>query len=83
MEKYDNNQYYDALERKIWEFTRPEEPFPNPNAGDQDEDIVMTSQFESFICPISQLPIDSAKPYTSKVCGHTFSSVSCAFADDL
>ncbi|KAJ3028891.1 hypothetical protein HDV00_009920 [Rhizophlyctis rosea] len=74
---------YERFQRQIWEKRYPNTPFKEPKgkskanasaADDSDDDIVITSQSESYLDPLTQTLL--TQPVTSSDCGHSYSRAS-------
>ncbi|KAJ3092037.1 hypothetical protein HK102_011385 [Quaeritorhiza haematococci] len=69
--RYATHDKYREFNKQVWEAQHPGQKYA-PDAEEDDEDLVVMDQTQSFKCPITQAIMD--KPYTSKVCKHSFSS---------
>jgi len=53
-ERYSNNKVYRDFKLKLWQETHPNgETMPDFDQANDDEDIVLMTQTESYICPIT------------------------------
>ncbi|EGG13275.1 hypothetical protein DFA_11036 [Cavenderia fasciculata] len=68
------NREFKELKHQIWKVNH-DEPYQDQEGGDQngddEEDIVLSSQSVNIICPLTKKPFEH--PVKSSVCGHMFS----------
>jgi len=68
-----SNQHYRDFRSKIWQVKHSGEPMPEEEENnDEDEELVVSTQKESYKCPITMKDL-SSPVYSSKKCKHRYS----------
>lgn len=69
--KYHAHPQFIEFKQAVWEIHHPDEPMPGLGSEDEDDDLVVGRTKQSYICPITQLPLD--EPVMGRVCRHHYS----------
>ncbi|KAJ3568114.1 hypothetical protein NP233_g5923 [Leucocoprinus birnbaumii] len=80
-QKYAREEAYVAFKANVWEAQHPGMPMPpiteqlpreQGDNSDEDDDLEIGGVSQNYLCPITLTLLDD--PYTSSVCGHSFSA---------
>ncbi|KAF5360750.1 hypothetical protein D9756_004758 [Leucocoprinus leucothites] len=80
-QKYAREDAYIAFKSNVWEAQHPGMPMPpiteqlpreQGDNSDEDDDLEVGGVSQNYLCPVTLTLLDD--PYTSSVCGHSFSA---------